>query len=181
MDIDFFSTRNPAQRSLPFVDHPSFAKAIWRLARAVPIIQGDAFYDVLTRLSDAGEDPAQLVARMLKVATGTDYEPRPKAEEVTRTTHAAVERFTKLTPGQRKHAYGALLRAHLADHQATPGELVELVAGFQAAAQVVLSQPGAAKLVLVARSEMYTTKRQAANIEAFVKAALEELMLMSCL
>lgn len=164
VDIDFFSTRNPALRSLPFSDHPSFAKAIWRLARAVPIVKGDAFHAALVRLVAPGEDPHALVEAIVKVAVGTPYEARPPRHEVVSTVHAAVERFKKLSRGQREDAYGALLRAHLADHQATPAELKQLMEHFQEAAAVVMAQPGACRKAVLARSEMYTTKRQASDI-----------------
>ena len=43
--------RNPAQRSLPFGEDPSFARAVWRLARAVPIVKGDDFHALLLKLA----------------------------------------------------------------------------------------------------------------------------------
>jgi hypothetical protein len=164
VDIDYFSTRNPALRSLPFSDHPSFAKAIWRLARTVPIMEGDAFHAALTRLVVPGEDPHEVAAAIAACAVGTDYEDPLPRHELLSTVHAAVERFKKLSRGQRQDAYGALLRAHLADHQATPAELKQLMESFQAAVTVMMAQPGASREVVLARSEMYTTKRQAQDI-----------------
>ena len=164
VDIDFFSTRNPALRSLPFSDHPSFAKAIWRLARTVPIIKGDAFHAALTRLVVPGEDPHEVAAAIEACASGTLYEKPMPRHEVLSTAHAAVERFKKLSKGQREDAYGALLRAHLADHQATPAELKQLMDSFEAAVKVMMVQPGASREVVLARSELYTTKRQAQHI-----------------
>ena len=164
VDIDFFSTRNPAQRSLPFADHPTFAMAIWRLARAVPIVNGDAFHQALLLLCSPEEDRHMLTQRIAKLACGTEYEQRPTLDEVVSTVHASVERFAKLTAAQRQHALAALLRAHLADHQSTELELKQLMDLFEQAAKVVMAQPGAAREVVLARSEMYTTKRQANDI-----------------
>jgi hypothetical protein len=70
---------------------------------------------------------------------------------------------------------GALLRAHLADHQSTEAELQALMHHFREAAAVVMAQPGAERRVVLARSEMYTTRRQAADIRAQTLAVLATL------
>jgi len=171
MDLDFFSTRNPALRSLPFSEHPSFARALWRLARAVPITSGDAFHAALLRLYDVGPEGGEeelegVVKALHAAARGTRAEARPSLDEVTTTAHAAVERFAELSQRQMEGAFDALMRAHLADHQSTADEIAVLQTHFEEAARQVMRQPGAVREVLLARSEMYLNRRQAVDIRA---------------
>jgi hypothetical protein len=165
LDLDFFSTRNPALRSLPFQEDPSFCKALWRLARTVPVTQGDSFHRALLALAPGSRTCfAEALAQLRAAAVGTPYESAMCDDDVRDTAQAAVARFAELSAGLREAAYSALLRAHLADHQSTEMELDALLVDFAGIARTCLKQPHACFQVLIARSEMYTTKRQAKRI-----------------
>ena len=175
LDLDFFSTRNPALRSLPFQEEPSFCKALWRLARSVPVVKGDALHQALLALTPAAgarADAAAVAALLRRCAVGTPYEAAMGEEELLGVAQAAVARFAELTEEGREAAYSAMLRAHLADHQPTETELEALQTDFACIARTVLLQHAACLQVLVARSEVYTTRRQAMRIRKQAVAIL---------
>lgn len=82
LDLDFFSTRNPALRILPFDSHPSFRRALWKVASAVPIESGVLFHSALDDLLEGERAAEEVVNVILAVACGTPYEGRPSREEV---------------------------------------------------------------------------------------------------
>ena len=172
LDLDFFSTRNPARRDLPFDEDPPFASALWRLARTVPISLGNEFYAGLRALGEEG-DAGKALPHLRAAAVGTAYEPRLSDLAVQEVLALALPRFEELSPRGREGAYGALLRAHLAEHQSTETELEVLQVCFAGIVRVVMEQPHACREVLIARSDMYTTARLAKRIVRGAKRVLD--------
>jgi hypothetical protein len=172
LDLDFFSTRNPARRDLPFDHDPPFASSIWRLARTVPISLGNEFYAGLLAVGEE-QDRDKALAHFRAAAVGTGYEPRLSDESVRAVLEDALPRFAKLSVRGRGEAYGALLRAHLAEHQSVDEELAMLQVGFAGVVRVVMEQPHACREVLIARSDMYTTARLAKSIVRGAKQVLD--------
>jgi len=166
LDMDFFSTRNPARRSLPFDEFPSLRRGLWALAQAVPIESGLEFHTILLRML-AGEDShATIAAALRSTATGTAWGPPLNATAIDDIVAAAPPRFAALSPGGCAAAVQALLLAHLPDHVSTESEIVALLASF--ADTLAAARSGGAPVcdeVLLARSAgMYTPPRQLADI-----------------
>ena len=106
LDLDFFSTRNPAQRSLPFDAFPSFRLALWRLACATPIGQGNQLYAALDRLLDGDLECDEAIAAVEAAACGTAAEPRPTPEVVANIVAAVPQVRLKPPPRPSPRAQG---------------------------------------------------------------------------
>ncbi len=114
--------------------------------------------------------------RVVKSVCGTAHKSAPPADDIRELLRMIPGMFGELRNDRhREEALDCLVRAHLADHQATEEEVNMLQMHFAEAAARVASIDLCAKEVIVARSEMYTTKRQAVEIRDRVVATLTEL------
>lgn len=97
LDLDFFSTRNPALRSLPFEAYPPFRLALWKIACATPINHGNRLHAALDGVL-LGKHSASAAAEMVKkIAKGTKVEPAPTKEEVDQVVHGVKARCSEVT------------------------------------------------------------------------------------
>ena len=167
IDLDYFSVRNPGVRSIPFGDLPGFRRELIALARRVPMERGAAFIEALEALVAGSDGPHEALPA---VAAAAGIAPvSPDGERLLHLLATAEEKF-QLLPGLRDldSALQALLLVGLAEHEATTEELNILEAGVTALA-------AAARWIsptTIARSELYTPRRQLEDIRARARRAL---------
>ena len=177
IDLDFFSVRNPALRSLPWTSIPRFRLDLIALAKRVPMERGDAFSAALQSLV-AGEGTPHSVLPAIAHAVGLCSHTSPEAQSLLPLLASIEVRFQDLSdlPHMRA-ALSSLLLANLAEHEATNEELNALERGLGALlSRVIAATPGGSARVppvLIARSELYTPRRQVANVCARARRAVE--------
>jgi hypothetical protein len=177
IDLDFFSVRNPALRSIPWTEHPSFRRELIALARRVPMEHGAAFTDALEALASSQDTQAALGALL---SCGLPPPPTPGAALTLRSLLATIAvRFSSDLHG-RQHLRAvlcSLLLANLAEHESTEEELEALEAGCRLVLRAAYGGGGAAAIppVLIARSELYTPRRQLADILGRARRLVAEL------
>ena len=167
IDLDYFSVRNPGVRSIPFGDLPGFRRELIALAKRVPMERGAAFIEALEALVAGSDGPHEALPAVAAAAGIT-----PVSSDGERLLHllATAEEKFQLLPGLRDldSALQALLLVGLAEHEATTEELNILEAGVTALA-------AAARWIsptTIARSELYTPRRQLEDIRARAHRAL---------
>ena len=167
VDLDYFSVRNPGLRAVPFNALPGFRRELLALARRVPMERGGAFAAALEALV-AGSDGPREALPAVAAAAGIALE----SSDGERLLHllATAEEAFQLLPGLRDldAALQALLLANLAEHEATEEELDALEAGVKG---IAAAAPWTAPIT-IARSELYTPRRQLADIGARARRAL---------
>jgi len=172
VDLDFFSVRAPALRALPFGDSPGFRRDLIALAKRVPMEAGLRFRQALEELvsSDSGpQDVLYAVAAAAGVRPGST-EGAELLSLLASIEHRFNEDLRSLVALGR--VLDTLLLANLAEHEATHEELDTLERGVAAAASRALRAGGTPLPVLVARSEMYTPRRQLLDIRARAQRAV---------
>jgi hypothetical protein len=172
IDLDYFSVRNPGVRSIPFGDLPGFRRELIALAKRVPMERGAAFIEALEALVAGSDGPHEALPAVAAAAGIT-----PASSDGERLLHllATAEEKFQLLPGLRDldSALQALLLVGLAEHEATTEELNILEAGVTALA-------AAARWIsptTIARSELYTPRRQLEDIRARARRALTAVAL----
>jgi hypothetical protein len=180
VDLDYFSVRNPAIRALPWSDTPGFRRALIALAKRVPMERGLAFVGALEALVAGSDSPADALPAVA-AAAGVDPASTAGAELLSLLASAEV----RFNDGIRSLAtlrgvLDTLLLAGLAEHQATHEELDALEAGLTAVVARLARgggggggggggaapPPPLAWPAVVARSELYTPRRQLADVRA---------------
>ena len=167
VDLDFFSVRNPGVRAVPFNSMPGFRRELLALARRVPMERGGAFVAALEALVAGGNGPREALPA---VAAAAGIAPASSDGERLLRLLATAEEAFQLLPGLRDldAALQALLLAGLAEHEATEEELDALEAGVK---DIAAAAPWMAPIT-IARSELYTPRRQLAGIGARARRAL---------
>lgn len=118
LDLDFFSTRNPALRSLPFEAYPPFRMALWKIACATPISHGNVLHAALDGVL-LGKHSAGHAAEMVrKVAKGTKVEPAPTVDEIQQVVHGVKARGGQSRPATRA---GGPVQCDACSCEITPG------------------------------------------------------------
>jgi hypothetical protein len=131
LDLDFFSVRNPALRSVPWTDTPSFRRELIALARRVPMERGLDFVSALERLAIEEDTSAEDVLPAVADAAGVSG--RLERARLLELLGAAEEKLQQLRDLRhlRQVLDLGLLLATLAEHEATEEELDELQGALQ--------------------------------------------------
>ena len=167
VDLDFFSVRNPALRSIPFSDLPGFRRDLIALAQRVPMERGAAFVGALEALVAGDDGPHEALPA---VAAAAGIAPASTAGDSLLRFLALVEATFQLLTDLRhmESTLQGLLLVNLAEHEATHAELDMLETGLaRAAVAVRWCAP-----IAIARSELYTPRRQLPDILARTRRAL---------
>jgi len=175
VDLDFFSVRNPALRALPFSDTPGFRRDLIALAKRVPMEAGMGFITALEALVAGTDSPLDALP---VVAHAAGITPNPRSgdgAQLLALLASAEVRFNEAVRslGTLRAVLDTLLLAGLAEHEATHEELEALEGGLRAVAAALVGSGQLALPIVVARSEMYTPRRQLADIVARALRALD--------
>ncbi len=177
IDLDFFSVRNPALRAIPWTEHPSFRRELIALARQVPMAKGAAFVDTLEKLA-AYQDPAAALPALLKCGISPGATPGAKLTLLSLLSTIAVRFAADLHgPSHLRAVLSSLLLVALAEHEATVEELQALEGACASVLMAAWPARGAAAIppILIARSELYTPRRQLKDIVDLARRAVSKL------